>query len=48
MTASELKEWQTSGRPHVLVDVREPREHAAGAIDGAVLDPAGTARQSGR
>jgi adenylyltransferase/sulfurtransferase len=41
MTASELKEWQASGRTFVLVDVREPREHAAGAIDGAVLIPLG-------
>jgi adenylyltransferase/sulfurtransferase len=41
MTASELKAWQASGRPHVLVDVREPREHAAGAIDGDVLIPLG-------
>jgi adenylyltransferase/sulfurtransferase len=41
MTASELKEWQAAGRPHVLVDVREPREHAAGAIEGAVLIPLG-------
>ena len=30
-----------TGRPHVLVDVREPSEHAAGAIDGAVLIPLG-------
>jgi adenylyltransferase/sulfurtransferase len=41
MTASELKAWQASGRRHVLVDVREPREHAAGAIDGDVLIPLG-------
>lgn len=41
MTSSELRNWQATGRPHVLVDVREPREHAAGSIDGAVLIPLG-------
>ena len=41
MTASELRVWQTTGRAHVLVDVREPREHAAGSIGGDVLIPLG-------
>ena len=41
MTASELRDWQVTGRAHLLVDVREPREHAAGAIEGAVLIPLG-------
>ena len=39
MTAAELHQWRATNHPHVLVDVREPAEHAAGAIDGAVLIP---------
>jgi len=42
-----LAEWQRGGQPHLLVDVREPAEHAVGAIEGAILVPlaqVGTAR----
>ncbi len=31
-------EWQASGKA-VIVDVREPHEHAAGHIPGAILNP---------
>jgi adenylyltransferase/sulfurtransferase len=41
MTASELRAWKAAGHPHVLVDVREAREHAAGAIEGSLLIPLG-------
>ena len=41
MTIAELKHWQAIGHPHMLVDVREPSEHGAGAIAGAVLIPVG-------
>jgi adenylyltransferase/sulfurtransferase len=41
MTAEELRRWRAEARPHVLVDVREPAEHAAARIDGAVLIPLG-------
>ena len=37
MTPEELHQWRASNHSHVLVDVREPVEHAAGVIDGAVL-----------
>ena len=39
MKVEELHQWRTEGRPHVLIDVREPAEHAATRIDGAVLIP---------
>jgi len=45
MTAEELHQWRAAGRPHALVDVREPAEHAAGVIDGAVLIPLGQLMQ---
>jgi molybdopterin/thiamine biosynthesis adenylyltransferase/rhodanese-related sulfurtransferase len=41
MTIDDLKKWQAEGHSHVLVDVREPGEHAIGAIEGAVLIPLG-------
>jgi len=41
MTAAELHAWRATRRPHVLVDVREPAEHLAGVIEGAVLIPLG-------
>ena len=41
MTPEQLREWQATGEPHVLIDVREPSEHAAGAIAGAALIPLG-------
>ena len=39
MTAQELREWRTSNRPHTLIDVRQPSEHAASSIEGAILIP---------
>jgi len=39
MTVDELQEWRQAGKPHVLVDVREPSEHAASSIDGSTLIP---------
>lgn len=41
MTVDELHQWRESGHPHMLIDVREPFEHAAANIDGAVLIPMG-------
>ena len=42
MTVEELKKWRADGTPHVLIDVREPSEHAMASIEGAVLIPLGT------
>jgi sulfur-carrier protein adenylyltransferase/sulfurtransferase len=42
MTVDELNEWRTSGQPHMLLDVREPFEHASARIEGSVLMPMGT------
>jgi adenylyltransferase/sulfurtransferase len=39
ISVAELRSWRDEGRPHVLVDVREPAEHAASRIDGALLIP---------
>jgi adenylyltransferase/sulfurtransferase len=39
MTVNELRQWRHDARPHTLVDVREPSEHAVHAIDGAILIP---------
>jgi adenylyltransferase/sulfurtransferase len=41
MTVEELRDWRASGKKHVLVDVREPSEHAEDRIDGALLRPLG-------
>jgi adenylyltransferase/sulfurtransferase len=41
MTVEELRDWRASGKKHVLVDVREPSEHAEDRIDGAILKPLG-------
>lgn len=41
MTVDELKQWRDEGTPHLLLDVREPFEHASARIDGAVLMPMG-------
>ena len=35
--AAELKAWQHSGRPLLLLDVREPHEHARRSIGGLLL-----------
>ena len=45
MTVDELHEWRTSGHPHVLLDVREPFEHASARIEGSVLIPMGAVMQ---
>ena len=37
ITADELKAWQQAGRPLVLLDVREPHEHARRSIGGQLL-----------
>jgi adenylyltransferase/sulfurtransferase len=42
MTAGELKRWRDERRPHLLIDVREPSEHARAHIDGAMLIPLAT------
>jgi adenylyltransferase/sulfurtransferase len=42
ITAREAKAAIDSGRPMVLVDCREPGEHALTRIDGADLIPMGT------
>jgi adenylyltransferase/sulfurtransferase len=39
MTVEELKAWRDSGEAHMLLDVREPSEHAICAIAGSVLIP---------
>jgi adenylyltransferase/sulfurtransferase len=42
MTVEQLREWRTQGRDHLLIDVREPSEHATTRIDGSVLIPLGS------
>jgi len=42
MTVDELHQWRESGHAHMLVDVREPFEHASARIEGSVLMPMGT------
>jgi adenylyltransferase/sulfurtransferase len=39
MTVEQLHQWRTEGHPHLLIDVREPSEHAAVSIEGAELIP---------
>lgn len=39
ISAPTLRQWRRLGERHVLIDVREPFEHAAAAIDGSVLIP---------
>jgi adenylyltransferase/sulfurtransferase len=39
MTVDELDQWRREARPHLLIDVREPSEHATSRIDGARLIP---------
>lgn len=41
MTVDELHQWRESNHPHMLIDVREPFEHAAANITGAILLPMG-------
>ncbi len=45
VTVDQLHQWRESGRPHMLIDVREPFEHASASIEGAVLIPMGTVMQ---
>ncbi|MSO48659.1 MAG: molybdopterin-synthase adenylyltransferase MoeB [Acidobacteria bacterium] len=45
MTVDELHQWRESGHPHMLLDVREPFEHASAHIEGAVLIPMGAVMQ---
>lgn len=42
ITAAELKELLDNGFDGLLIDVREPHEHAAASIEGAQLIPLGT------
>jgi molybdopterin/thiamine biosynthesis adenylyltransferase/rhodanese-related sulfurtransferase len=42
MTVEELQQWRQEGRPHFLLDVREPSEAAISKIDGSVLVPGRT------
>ena len=42
ITATELRQLLTNGFPGLLIDVREPHEHAMAAIEGARLIPLGT------
>ena len=39
MTVEELRQWREEKRPHLLIDVREPSEHAIANIEGAQLIP---------
>ena len=41
LTPAELGAWRERHVSHMLVDVREPSEHAAASIDGALLIPSG-------
>jgi adenylyltransferase/sulfurtransferase len=41
MTVDELKQWRDQGHAHLLIDVREPFEHASAHIEGATLIPMG-------
>lgn len=39
MTVDELDQWRRQAHPHLLIDVREPSEHATNRIEGARLIP---------
>ncbi len=39
IAADELHRWRAEQRSHLLIDVREPSEHATSRIDGAILIP---------
>jgi adenylyltransferase/sulfurtransferase len=45
ISVQEFREWQQAGRRYTLVDVREPSEHAASSIPGALLLPIGRLRE---
>ena len=45
MTVDELHQWREAGQPHMLLDVREPFEHASTRIEGSVLIPMGSVMQ---
>lgn len=46
ITVEELKALRDEGVPIVLVDVREPREHAVSDLPGSIKIPLGTLPQS--
>jgi len=37
LTVQELNDWRNSGRPFVLIDVREPMEYETGNINGVSI-----------
>jgi adenylyltransferase/sulfurtransferase len=37
ITVKELKEWRDQGHEHVLLDVREPREHRVAEMGGRLV-----------
>jgi rhodanese-related sulfurtransferase len=37
ITVKELKTWRDEGHPHLLLDVREPREHKVAQIGGTLV-----------
>lgn len=37
ISVQELKEWRNESRPHVLIDVREPREYNVAQIGGRLV-----------
>jgi adenylyltransferase/sulfurtransferase len=41
LTVTDLRDLRSRGEAHVLLDVREPHEHQAGRIEGALLIPLG-------
>jgi adenylyltransferase/sulfurtransferase len=45
ISVQEFREWRRAGRRHTLVDVREPSEHVASSIPGALLLPIGRLRE---
>jgi adenylyltransferase/sulfurtransferase len=42
LSAEQLRNWRETGKAHILLDVREPFEHARSRIEGAVLIPLGS------
>jgi adenylyltransferase/sulfurtransferase len=41
LSTDQLRDWRQARKPHTLIDVREPFEHARSRIEGAVLIPLG-------